>query len=447
MKISRVLLSVNVFLIMCLSALCISCTEIDDMLVDYNHNFKIVYDDPIQTVFNPGEYGFDEKNMLLERYVVSNWGTLNLCAPNNCVRYRWIIQDVENNNDELKTINVKTIGPNYSDETQRFVVYVPTSTTYKNDGKIDGRLTGGKTYRLCLKAWDEELDNAGAEGYTDYADLVIYNEYFFSTGIVTIPPGSINPAGRISASNENVLNVSSTKVSARTILPSAIDIDNNEFKYYVSGRNSLTGQSVAPFEVNLAKDESDPSNKTGLVDLNLPRGLYSLTIYAIYDTPETLTNDYLLANSNYVGFSTADLRYTSSPVFVMSPSPNNKKGSAELKIFTNGWDFTQSVAKDNDITVKLMTLPDDENPEGTVEASTTLVTLPSAEPSEPNIDFEISAGSYNLLIEFTDGTNIWTWADNIVISQGRTTSAVIGLYPVVDEPEGPASPDPPDGGG
>lgn len=445
MKNSKFLLSVKNILLAFAAVIFVSCTEIDDMLVSYNHNFKIVYDDPIQTVFNPGEYGFDEKNMLLDKYIVSNWGTLNLCAPNNCVRYRWIIQDVEKQDpleDSLRTIPIKTISPSYSDETQRFVVYIPTSTTYKN-GKIDGQLRGGKTYRLCLKAWDQEADLAGGEGYTDYADLVVYNEYFFNTGIVTVPPGSTGAMSR------NVYGGYETQtVSARTILPSAIDLENNDFKYFVYAVNSFTGQTIAPFEVNLKSDESDPANKSGFVDLNLPRGLYSLAIYAVSEEPAELTNEWFIANSCYVGFSTADLRYSSSPVFVMSPSPNGKKGNVNLKIFTSGWNFNESLAAGNDITVKMMSLPDNENPDGTVVLSKTLVTLPDTAPDEANVSFEIAGGTYNLFIIFTDGTNIWEWTDNIVVCQGRSTSAVLGIYPVVyDETEGSPPSDPPAGGG
>lgn len=138
-----------------------SCNHTYDSLIEeYNKAFQMLSRG--QRMPQPGDPDFNERDMLLEKYTVSEVATLNLAAPHNCSRYNWSLYEVEQTNSinssysEKRVLNVR-MSNGTSSATREFVCYIPTSNL-----KVD-------TYRLSL-----EVEGNDGVTYQDSCLVVIH---------------------------------------------------------------------------------------------------------------------------------------------------------------------------------------------------------------------------------------------------------------------------------
>jgi len=402
-----------------LSIFTASCSNsLDSMLDSYNGHFTPVVIEPVDvTTLTPEDPGFNPVYMLLDRYVVSDQAVLNLCAPPDCNSYKWEIQDPELG--DLDPIVVKTMDGT-TDTSQRFVVYVKDSRNPYSSVRSDHNgLKGAKSYRLGLTAYGND-----GRKYQDYATLAVYKDYFFETGVATLPTYSVD--------SNAVLSVSQTVTSsARSVLPAISDIDSSELHYYLYAKNLLTGVKYTPFEVNIKKDTSDSTNRSGEFEFNLPKGCYWVQLMAFYETPSQTSYEYLNARSSYTGFATVDNRYNQSASFVLSPSSDSLVGWAKLKFYTMGWDFADAIYDGYSITTSVT------DSEGKTVSQNPTVQLTKANlvhdaaPVNENYVITLSPGVYTLNVIFTKGIQSYVWKDDIRIVSSLITEAEIGIGPVI----------------
>lgn len=144
--------------VIAVQVLCLtSCNHTYDSLIEeYNKAFQML--SGVQRMPQPGDPDFNERDMLLEKYTVSESATLNLAAPHNCSRYNWSLYEVEQTNSinssysEKRVLNVR-MSNGTSSATREFVCYIPTSNlkvdTYRLSLEVEGN--DGVTYKdSCL---------------------------------------------------------------------------------------------------------------------------------------------------------------------------------------------------------------------------------------------------------------------------------------------------------
>ena len=141
------------------------------MLGEYNKAFKVGYttvgeeDNSDEMILQPGEQGFDERDMLRDEYFLGYDATLNLYAPVTCDVFQWYISDP----DDKEETKIEFCPCNEPYNSQFLCTEIDTQTfsLYAEDSGLDN----GTTYKLTLNVWK------GGNKYTDYCSLVVYEHY------------------------------------------------------------------------------------------------------------------------------------------------------------------------------------------------------------------------------------------------------------------------------
>ena len=141
------------------------------MVDSYNSGFTVGYttidseysEDEI--VLQPGEQGFNERDMLRDEYFLGYDATLNLYAPITSETVQWYITDPEDT-DAVK-IEFKPCNAPYNGEQIVEEVTTQAFSLYAEDSGLDN----GTTYKLTLNVWK------GGNKYTDNCSLVVYKHY------------------------------------------------------------------------------------------------------------------------------------------------------------------------------------------------------------------------------------------------------------------------------
>lgn len=135
-----------------------SCSHNYNTLIDeYNKAFQMLQSS--RNVPQPGDPDFKERDMLLEKYAVSENATLNLAAPYNCSEYTWTINEVIQTNNIMnpiyseKQVNNVQLSNGTTLNTREFVCYIPMSNLVVDTYKLYLEVVGndGITYKdSCL---------------------------------------------------------------------------------------------------------------------------------------------------------------------------------------------------------------------------------------------------------------------------------------------------------
>lgn len=136
-------------------ALTLGCqNSVDTVIEDYNSSFELeIPEDPHP---GPGEPGFNQNDLLLDKYFISSTETLNLAGPANC-NYEWTFTNIDPS-DNKKNFAKLVNGSSYT--SRRFVMYIPLSEISEG------------SYRLRLSITDKEGNR-----YTDNCILYIYKDF------------------------------------------------------------------------------------------------------------------------------------------------------------------------------------------------------------------------------------------------------------------------------
>ena len=140
-----------------LVALCSCGNSVQDMVDQYNEGFTTAYttvsNQEEEEVLEPGDEGFNQRNLLFDSYTVYDVGTLNLSAPTSCKSFSWVLTDPSvRNGDDVVRVTFFDGTSTTERRTREYVVYIP-----------DSGLEIGHTYFLTLTV-------VGKDGRT-YSDL------------------------------------------------------------------------------------------------------------------------------------------------------------------------------------------------------------------------------------------------------------------------------------
>ncbi len=134
-----------------------SCSDMEDMIEDYNSDFSSSGATVVTDLEGPqpDDPDFNKDDMLYSEYFVYDDGTLTLAAPSRCLTYEWVLTDPVTE----EVIDVTTLDGTLLE--RYFRIYVPNSG-----------LESDKTYKLTLTVM-------GYKGgvYTDSCGLIIYKHY------------------------------------------------------------------------------------------------------------------------------------------------------------------------------------------------------------------------------------------------------------------------------
>ena len=147
-----------------------SCkNNIQPMLEKTNGHFK-AEQEAYDTSLNPGDEGFDEREMLFSDYYVGTRMSLSVTAP-KAQYYWWTLYSLEKTEtavwvgaDEVKRTEF-ALPPGVVQYEQTFSFYVP---------EMPGMVPG--TYELILAVRDAEN-----KVYVDSATVVVYDQYYLET--------------------------------------------------------------------------------------------------------------------------------------------------------------------------------------------------------------------------------------------------------------------------
>lgn len=239
------------------------------------------------------------------------------------------------------------------------------------------------------------------------------------------------------SSKSALLNVRSES-AGRTIVPAAYN--SSDLKFYLGGKNVGSGEVLAVQEVEFVASETSQSSGTITVPLNSYN--YQLTLLAI-----PASRDITLSDSTYIsdivkyavlaGSTTADLRYNNNSAvdFYLSSNGLSGKGSFDIDFYLSNWSETSLTMKNpakagtpaiiNDVKIALYTLS------GTAVSGASTNQSLAANVSQSNAfsyeGSDITAGTYELCVEFSFNDKTFIYSDQIIILPYQTTSALIGI--------------------
>lgn len=249
------------------------------------------------------------------------------------------------------------------------------------------------------------------------------------------------------SSSENIIKFG-TASTARTITPPQLQGDAEGAKFYLFGKNVVTGADINPAEITFV---ADGTNKTkGTVSRLFTRSNYELTL--VYLTAEniasmgsTVSKELLLQFASLKASTDVDLRYNEKVYFYLTPNNNNNTGDVAIDIVADGWDPTAAEFNGYSMTTAIYSFDNLSTPiTGTVveawkgaigTGSDKLTNVP-----KPYEKAGINAGTYELRIDFEKDGKTYSASEDIVVLSNQKTTGTFKVGPVIGKtPAAPAS--------
>lgn len=256
-----------------------------------------------------------------------------------------------------------------------------------------------------------------------------------------------------------------TEEGARTITPAALKSDDVYF--YLGGYNLVTGDEIAVQKVTFAgkastnEDGDTVYSKTeGTITVDLEATNYRFTLLATQEEQSISSNtkiSTLISKSVLIGYATADLRYTeesASVNFVLSSDGlTSGNGNLELSLYLKDWSDKHKALKTsggNTLVIAnakggLYKIADGS----TLSNSAATLDFTDAYSEANAIKYygksgssdlvDIPTGTYDFTVAFTLANGkVYIYSEKVVILYNQTTTALIGIPPVIDlEPNPP----------
>lgn len=215
----------------------------------------------------------------------------------------------------------------------------------------------------------------------------------------------------------------------RTVMSEAVNKDT--LFYYLVSKNIRTGRTTLPSTYITFSDLTD-STKSAQTTLDLPDGIYSLTLYALSaDLGASVSLALLEESAVLKGTTTVDLISKEPVKFNLSQKNLSGKSKISLKLCTSSdWNFDsgnfEAYAFVKDETGALA---------GMLQA-VTLGTLPcDTAPAHEQINTDsVKAGIYTFEIDFKNKTTnqVFVYEETILVSPNQDISALIKIPDVIE---------------
>lgn len=229
--------------------------------------------------------------------------------------------------------------------------------------------------------------------------------------------------------------------NSRLIAPAALD--GNELWFYLKTRK-ISGGDLALIKSPGQEDgvvsftAYTGSTTEGSVNVTLDVENYELVLFAVEKNGEPKAPAFVEENAVLKATAYADLRYNESVKFFLMPISSDGQGDVKLSIYTDGWDLANDYpgyTADVYITKDLLTDNDTDALQKTASMD-----IPASKPDSYNfpasgVDTKTKAGTYNFIIDFTNGKKHFYYTDRIVVLANQVTEQEIILKNnIIDKP-------------
>lgn len=225
--------------------------------------------------------------------------------------------------------------------------------------------------------------------------------------------------------------------SSRSIIAPAIDLSDSSQNYYFYIWGKSTTGTVPPKKVTFESS----SSTTGTVELDFPVTTYSFTLAVTEKEPSELTTSEILLNAIFIGYTQADLTYSTNVKFNLSTNGLTAVGKAYLNFYLDNdtWTDEQVSRLLNNFKVKVGFFKENGSAQ---TAEWGLESLSKTSPvSTINWFASVVPGTYDMKVTFSEQGGeslVYYYSDKIIISPNRTITADVYLPNVLlDLPAAP----------
>lgn len=254
-----------------------------------------------------------------------------------------------------------------------------------------------------------------------------------------------------------------TEEGARTITPAKLD--SEDVYFYLGGYNLVTGDEITAQKVIFAGTAKEVDGETtystteGTITLDLEATNYRFTLLAT-QTEQTLASNTkissLVSKAVLIGYATADLRYTeesASVNFVLSSDGLSGNGKLDLSLYLKDWsDKHKALTGTGGSTLVIAAAKGGlykVSDGSTLSNSVATLDFTDKYDKDNTIKYygksgadavvDIASGTYDFTVAFTLANGkVYIYSEKVVILYNQTTTATIGIPPVIDlEPNAP----------
>ena len=235
----------------------------------------------------------------------------------------------------------------------------------------------------------------------------------------------------LSLNIDKAAGLSASSDGARTILPIAIDLtDTSRYDFYIWGKSNKG--SVSPRKVNF----SSSSSSTGTIDLDFPISTYTFVLAATEGTPsDTSSGSAILAKSVLVGYTNADLNYSTNIKFYLAPSQVNGYGDINLSLkLDDSWSDTDATELISDY-YATVGLYDINTGEEAFSSAVQYFYGLNKTSSLPYVRTDVSSGTYNFTVKIFKSASsiVYNYSDRLVVYPNQTINEDVLIPNIVEK--------------
>ncbi len=225
---------------------------------------------------------------------------------------------------------------------------------------------------------------------------------------------------------EDLVASGSESGSERTIISDSYTFDDS-LDFYLYGESD-DGAKINPTKVTINADDSD--NTVGKVTISAESANWNFTLAAVQSGSTVTKKSEMMAEAVLIGYSSVDMTNGDTVKFTLSTDGLTKKSTVAMKIYTDGWDFTDAAYADYTVTAGIYKIFGGEDIGST---ETEIDSLTNSAPSDANYKLtdEVAPGTYLFKVTFTKDSKTYVWSDYIKILPGKTMEESVGIPNVI----------------
>ena len=225
---------------------------------------------------------------------------------------------------------------------------------------------------------------------------------------------------------EDLVASGSESGSERTIISDSYTFDDS-LDFYLYGESD-DGAKINPTKVTIKPDASDKT--VGTVTISAESANWTFTLAAVQSGSTVTKKSEMMAEAVLIGYSSVDMTNGDTAKFTLSTDGLTKKSTVAMKIYTDGWNFTDAAYADYTITAGIYKIFGGEDI-GSTEKE--INSLTNTAPSDANYSLtdEVAPGTYLFKVTFTKDSKTYVWSDYIKILPGKTMEESVGIPNVI----------------
>ena len=225
---------------------------------------------------------------------------------------------------------------------------------------------------------------------------------------------------------EDLVASGSESGSERTIISDSYTFDDS-LDFYLYGESD-DGAKINPTKVTIKADASDKT--VGTVTISAESANWNFTLAAVKDGASVTKKSEMMAEAVLIGYSSVDMTNGDTVKFTLSTDGLTKTSSVAMKIYTDGWNFTDAAYENYKVKAGIYKIFGGEDI-GSTEKE--IGSLTNTAPSDANYSLtdEVAPGTYLFKVTFTKDSKTYVWSDYIKILPGKTMEESVGIPNVI----------------